>query len=198
MSDLEPLPLDDVMAIVDRRARRQRVVLRSALGVGAVAAVVVGAQAVSRESEPGSEETPTASDDGATTSMPTTETTLPGDGERPEWQTEAAVHALDELGFQFTDAEVIAAQWGTDTYTPKVVVGEADRLGVLPEVRRLRTDPTDRVTGTDVQAQLVDAFLTAYEFSDAEAIAAQWGVGTSDAKLLIGVRVLAGEPIDDP
>jgi hypothetical protein len=190
--ELEPLPLEAVLSIVDRRARRQKALLRGGLGLGAVAVVVAGIHAVddgsSSRRQPVADEPPASS---TTSSTPL----RPG---QPQWQLDAANRAYDEGGFEFSDAEVLANLWGVETYTTKVVVGEAIRTDTPADIEALVANPGDIDAATAVDDALRTAFWDNYTPEDAAELAARWGVDEYDAKLMAAARSLQGESVDDP
>lgn len=198
MNDLDPLPLGDVLAIVDRRARRrQRLALGATLGVGAVAAAAIGTAAIDRGPEP----TDVVADGGAATVAPTGPTSTsvaPPAALAPSWQNNAAAHAVDVVGFEYDDALALSEQWQVDPFTTKVVVGEALRVGAPPEVDQLVAGVADPVVANEVLDELIDAFWSAgYDIGDAEEHGGRWGTAAFDSKLLIGVRVANDLPVED-
>lgn len=185
MNDLDPLPLDDVLAIVDRRSRRrQRLALRGTLGAGAVAAAVVGVAVADGP-------TPT------TPAQPTPTTPLLPDGP-PAWQVDAATYAFETADFGYDDAAALAAVWQVEPFTAKAVVGEALRGGASADLGRVVAGEAGDDVAAAVQIDLFDAYWTAgYDVGDAEEHGARWGTAILDTKLLIGVRAAVGLPPDD-
>lgn len=197
MSDLDPVPLDEVFAIVAQRARRRRqLLLRGTLGAGAAAAVVVGAVAINGDPSP----TAVVADGGPSPTAPAerTPTTPPTPAGPPAWQAAAVAYASGAVGFEFDDAEELAAQWEVERYTAKVVVGEAVRGGMAADVSRLASGEAGADVAAQVQAELIDAFWSAgYDIGDAAEHGARWGTEAFDAKMLIGVRVATGQSVDE-
>lgn len=182
--ELDPLPLADVLAIVEaRRLRRQRLALRGALGAGAAIVTAAGVRAASTDGSP-TANTPTTA---ASVDASTTTTTPELDGlDLPEWQVQAAQRFYDELGFAYADAERLATLWETDPYVPKIVVGLAPGGEALADA-----------TADDAlafRATVLEAFSgSGLAYEDAAELAADWGFEPYDAKLIAGAQRLAGE-----
>lgn len=203
-----PLPLDDVLRIVERR-RRRRARVRDAAGpalsvaaVGVAGLVVVALQSGSAEEAvtPAApiSALPTA---GAlsTPAQPTDAppTAGPGDGPPsfdPGYLEPGFLPALADFLFsasaddadadrRFSDAEELSRAWGLDLYpAAKAVVAKA-------ALTRVSIDPGDR-SGDDA---LVEGFAAAgFTDADADELAAAWETDERTARVVGGLLVEAG------
>lgn len=195
-----PLPLDDVLRIVERRRRRRARVRDAAGPVLSVAAVgVAGLVVVVLQSGPAEDaRTPAAPPISVLpTDAPPADGSPPGDGSPsfdPAYLEPGFLPALadflfsgsaddDEADRRLSDAEELSRAWGLDLYpAAKAVVAKAALTGVS-------VDPADR-SGDDV---LVDGFAAAgFTDADAEELATAWRTDERTARVVGGLLVEAG------
>ena len=192
-----PLPLDDVLRIVERR-RRRRARVRDAAGpalsvaaVGVAGLVVVALQSGSAEEAL----TPAAPPISALPTAGATPTT--GDGPpsfAPGYLEPGFLPALadflfsaaedeDDVDRRSSDAEELSRAWGLELNpAAKAVVAKAELTGVP-------VDPADR-SGDDA---LVDRFAEAgFTDADADELAAAWRTDERTARVVGGLLVEAG------
>lgn len=198
-----PLPLDDVLRIVERR-RRRRARVRDAAGpalsvaaVGVAGLVVVVLQSGQAEEAVTPAAPISALPTAGALSTPAPPTAGPGDGPPsfdPGYLEPGFLPALadflvsgtgdeDEIDRRFSDAEELSRAWGLDLHpAAKAVVAKAELTGVS-------IDPADR-SGDDA---LVEGFAAAgFTDADAEELAAAWRTDERTARVVGGLLVEAG------
>ena len=192
-----PLPLDDVLRIVERR-RRRRARVRDAAGPAlSVAAVgVAGLVVVALQSGPADEVLTPAAPPISVLPTPAAAPTA-GDGPpsfAPGYLEPGFLPALadflfsgsaddDDADRRFSDADELSRAWGLDLYpAAKAVVAKA-------ALTRVSIDPGDR-SGDDA---LVEGFAAAgFTDADADELAAAWRTDERTARVVGGLLVEAG------